>query len=168
MSTKENNHWRTDGNKCTCLWRSIFICFKAVFMHDPIWLLPIWCSSLVIHQSFSHSNQPKLGVYWLVSSSGFPESSRCCSISSSSSWILFIFVAKQVPLVLFFCSYPTYLCDIILLKLKLEFKSCNWVLFCVMIIYIHVPWRSQGSSLYRSTSFITSRSTFLPATFFLR
>lgn len=92
-----------------CLWSSIFVRLQPVFMHDPIRLLPVRCSTLVIDQGLSHPDQATHGVDRLVSSRSFPESSCCCSIRSSSSRILLIFVAKEVPLSLLFCSDLTYL-----------------------------------------------------------
>lgn len=85
-------------------------------MHDPIRLVAIGSSSLVVHQGLSHANQCQaaLCIDGLVPSGSLPEASRGRAVRPAPGWVLLVFVAEQVPLLLLGLGlgepYPTSLC----------------------------------------------------------
>lgn len=81
-------------------------------MHDPIRLLAMGCSTLVKDKSFSHSNTFGIAVDNLISTGGFPESGSSGTVGSGSGRVLLVFVAKEVPVVLWGGSDFTSLCKI--------------------------------------------------------
>lgn len=81
--------------------RSVFGGLEAVLVHDPICFTAIRGPSLVEDEGFSHADYSVLGEHGLVPAGGFPETGRCGSVSPGSGWVLPVFVAEKVPLVLF-------------------------------------------------------------------
>lgn len=71
-------------------------------MHDPIGLLAMRGSSGVKYEGLSHADSFGITkeMNSFVSPCCFPKSSSCSPVCSRSSWILFILVAKEIPLVL--------------------------------------------------------------------
>ena len=86
------------------------VLLKPVFMHNPIGFLSMWGSTLVENQRLPHSNSFKAAVDDLISSSGFPE--PCCggAVCSCPCGVLLIFVAEEVPIILWCGSYFAFLC----------------------------------------------------------
>ena len=90
----------TEFGGVACLWRAILIGLEAVLVHDPIGLLAIGSSTLVIHQGLPHANQAVLGIDGLVPTRRLPEPSCGCAVRSSPRRVFLVLVAEEVPLVL--------------------------------------------------------------------
>lgn len=95
----------------TCLRRTIFFGFESIFMHDPVRFLAIGCSSSIKHQCFPHPYEFGFIVHCFVSSSSLPKPCQGCPICSRPCRILLIFMAEEIPLVLFFISDPAFICS---------------------------------------------------------
>lgn len=89
--------------------RCILIRLESIFMHDPISLLSIRCSSFVEHKGFPHSNKLVLVMNCLVSPSCLPKPGHRSSVCSCSGRILLILMTKEVPFTLLLIPYPTTL-----------------------------------------------------------
>lgn len=83
---------------------------ESIFMHDPIRFLAVRSSTFVENKSLSHPNSTAIAIYDLVAAGCFPKSGRGGSVSSRSRRIFFVLVAKEIPVVLWRCSYFTHLC----------------------------------------------------------
>ena len=83
---------------------------KPILMHDPIRFLAMRGSSFVEDQGLPHSNPLPVAVYHLVTASGLPESRGGGSIGAGSGGVLLVFVAEEVPIVLWGGSYLALLC----------------------------------------------------------
>lgn len=84
----------------------MFTGLKTVFMHEPIGLPPIWSSSLVEHKSLPQPYDSGARNHRFVSPRCFPESSSGGSAGASSTWMLPVLVAEQVPLPLLVMPLP--------------------------------------------------------------
>lgn len=114
-----------------CLWRSIFVRFKPVFVHDPVGFLSIWCPPLVEYECFPHAYEFGLLIHRLVSSRRLPKPRHGSSVSPGPCWILLILVAEEIPLILFFITDPASLCPFpfrSLLILKTYTRTHSFVL----------------------------------------
>lgn len=94
----------------TCLWWSIFVGFKSVFVHDPVGFLSIWSSPFVEDKSFPHSDQLGLIVHRFVPARRLPKTGHGSPVGPCPRRILLVFVAEEVPLVLLLIPDPAPIC----------------------------------------------------------
>lgn len=79
-------------------------------MHDPVRFLAMRSSAFVENQSLPHSNPLAVAVNHLVTASGLPEPCSGGAIGACSGRILLVFVAEEVPVILWSGSYFAFLC----------------------------------------------------------
>ena len=141
-------------------------------MHNPIGFLTVGCSTKVKDEGFSHSNPFGIAADDLITTCGFPEPSSSSTIGSDARRVLLVFMAKEVPFVLWGGPDFARLCIIRWHKKKKKKKKYERYRFlyeCVKDGFMEAsPSISHGSSLLRSISRITSKSIFSYATFFFR
>lgn len=68
-------------------------------------------SALVEDKGLPHADSFETGVDNLVATGSLPESGGCGAVGSSARWILLIFVAEEVPVVLWRRSNSALLCN---------------------------------------------------------
>lgn len=73
---------------------------ESVFVHDPIRLLAMGCSSLVENKGLSHPYPFEAGVDDLITAGGFPKPSSRRTIGTGAGRVFLIFVAEEVPVIL--------------------------------------------------------------------
>lgn len=73
---------------------------ESILMHDPIRFLTMGGSTLVKHKGFSHSYSFGAAVNHLITTGGFPKSGSGGAVGSGSGRVLLVFVAKEVPVIL--------------------------------------------------------------------
>lgn len=88
-------------------------------MHDPIGFLAMRCTAFVEDQGLPHSDPLAVAVYDLVPAGGLPESCGRGAVGPGSGGVLLVFVAEEVPVVLWGGSYLALLCK----KLKPKSES---------------------------------------------
>lgn len=81
-------------------------------MHNPVGLEAMRSSAFVEDESLPHADPPAVAVNHLVTASCLPESGGGCSVSTRPSWVLFVLVAEEIPVVLWGGSDFTFLCRI--------------------------------------------------------
>jgi hypothetical protein len=71
-------------------------------VHDPVGLVAIGSSALVVHQRLPHAHQLPLlvGVDGLVSAGCLPEPGGSGAVGPGARRVLLVLVAEEVPLVL--------------------------------------------------------------------
>lgn len=80
-------------------------------MHDPIGFLAVGSPALVENKRFPHPNPFEVGVDDLVPASGLPEPGRRGPVGSSPGGVLLVFVAKEVPVILWGGAYLALFCN---------------------------------------------------------
>lgn len=83
---------------------------ESVFMHDPIRFLAMRGTAFVEYQSLSHSDPLPVAVYHFVTPGGLPEPCRRGAVRPRPRRILLVFVAEEVPIILWSRSYFAFLC----------------------------------------------------------
>jgi hypothetical protein len=79
-------------------------------VHDPVGLLPVGCPALVEDECLPHADEPAVVLHRLVPPRGFPEPSHGRPVRPRPRWVLAVFVAEEVPLVLLVVPDPAMLC----------------------------------------------------------
>lgn len=67
-------------------------------------------SAFIEDEGLSHTNPSWVAKYDLVTAGGLPESGRRGPIRACSGWVLLVFVAEEVPIILWSGSDFTFLC----------------------------------------------------------
>lgn len=80
-------------------------------MHDPVRLLAVRGTTFVENQRLPHPYALVITVDNLVPPGGLPEPGSCSPIGARASWVLFVFVTEEVPIVLWGGSYSAFLCS---------------------------------------------------------
>lgn len=125
----------------TCLWRTILVGFKSIFMHDPVTLLSIRSPPFVEDKGFSHSNKPALIIHRLVPPRRLPEPGHCRPVCPRPGRILLVLVAEEVPFILLFVSDPTSLYNNMMITLLQKlYQIYNWNPSCNIkrILYMDI------------------------------
>lgn len=135
---------------------------EAILMHDPVCLLAMRSTSNVKHQGLPHPYPAGSAevVNGLVPPRGLPKPHPCSPVRPCPRRVLLVLMAEEIPLVLATRPDSTFICP-------------HQFIISLASLYKHrkrvrLPLRSQGSSLLRSTSVMTSRSMASQDTFFLR
>ena len=81
-------------------------------MHDPVGFLAVGGSPAVENQSLPHSNPPEVAVDDLVPPGRLPESSSRGAVRPCPGRVLFVLVAKEIPVVLRCRTYLAFLCSL--------------------------------------------------------
>lgn len=71
----------------------------------------MWGSTLVKNQRLPHSNSFEAAVDDLIPASGFPEPGSGGAVGSCPGGVLLIFVAEEVPIILWGGPYFAFLCQ---------------------------------------------------------
>jgi hypothetical protein len=137
-------------------------------VHDPVGLVAVGRAAPVEDERLPHADEAALGVDGLVATRRLPESGGGRPVCAGARRVLLVLVAEEVPLVLLLRPDLALLCMPIPKCMCLFSSSYVCIYILVSELMYFLPWRSQGSILYRSTSFMTSRSILLDATLFLR
>ena len=81
-------------------------------MHDPIGLVAVWGTALVVHERLAHADASGAGggVDGLVPAGGLPEPGGGGAVGARPRRVFLVLVAEQVPVVLRACADPAALC----------------------------------------------------------